>query len=169
MIQEFVQKRYEASETCYFIYNQNGKRRAYAIKVDFFKEFSKKFSNNKVTINSDKTINLFDESEENSNFSDDSIQTFINYVQCQENYNINNNNVIEINYLAKKYEVTSLIEKTEEYIKKHQQELILPHLPCQFDYFLDATPYENVIAEHLEEYIKYEALSKLNISNRKMN
>lgn len=123
MKQKLIRNHDDTLDTHYFIYSKKELNRIYPIKIEFFKISSKKFSNNQVCINSDKSIYLFDnEAEENFKYSDDSIHNFINYVHRQDAF-LNNNNVTEINYLAIKYEVFSLIEATKEYINEHKQEL----------------------------------------------
>lgn len=162
MNSKLIQNHDDAVNTHYFVYNKNKK---IPIKIDFFKISSNKFAKNQVNINEDKTINLFDDKlEENLNFSDDSIQNFINYVHRQDIF-LNNNNVTEINYLAKKYEVFSLISKTEEYINDHHQKLIIPLFTInQSNPSFDINLYEDIIAKNLEEYVQKESLTNLNIS-----
>lgn len=162
MNSKLIQNHDDAVNTHYFVYNKNKK---IPIKIDFFKISSNKFAKNQVNINEDKTINLFDDKlEENLNFSDDSIQNFINYVHRQDIF-LNNNNVTEINYLAKKYEVFSLISKTEEYINDHHQDLIIPLFTInQSNPSFDIDFYEDIIAKNLEEFVQNESLTNLNIS-----
>lgn len=165
MDSKIIQNHDDAMYTHYFVCNRNGSDIKFPIKIDFFKISSAKFSKNQVNINKDNTIDLFDnETEENLDFSDDSIQDFINYVHRQD-ISLNNNNVIEINYLAKKYEVLSLIKHTEEYIKNHLQELKFSILTINKNNPSSNTSfYEDVIANNLEEYTKNESLLNLEIS-----
>ena len=164
MNQKLIQNHDDAMNSHYFTYNKNEQNKKYPIKIDFFRISSKKFAQNQVIIKPNKTIDILeDETEENFNLSDDSIQNFINYVHLQDTF-LNNNNIIGINYLAKKYEVNSLIKETEEYIHEHHQELILPLLLINQKESFERSSYEKVISNNLEEYVDNESLSEINIS-----
>ena len=75
-----------------------------------------------------KSINLIDDEYQDIIYlCDESIDNFISFCHYKE-IQINNNNVIGTNYLAKKYEFLSLIKITENYISEHIDELILSKL-----------------------------------------
>lgn len=146
-------------DTHNFIY----KSKQYPFKFDFFKYCSKYFSENHNTLLSRKNINLVDdESEQKLPFSEEAIQDFIRYVQCNE-VQLNNDNVITLNYLSKKYQIPMLIEDTDEYISKHQLELILPILINNQDVpAFDLSTYEDMISANLIQYVKDNSLLLLN-------
>ena len=108
-IQDHLQKNH------YFLYNN----KQYPFNIELFNVFSKYFLNNPELIQPSKIINLINENlESNLSFTDDSIQSFIDYSQSQQIF-LNNGNVVSLNYLAKKYEINSLIDITNEYINEN--------------------------------------------------
>lgn len=91
-------------DTHSFIY----KGKQYPFKYDFFKDTSKYFLDNPNLIEQNKTIQLVSEElEEILDFSDEAIQSFINFVQCQ-NIVLNKFNVVALYYLSKEYGVSEL-------------------------------------------------------------
>lgn len=158
--QKHIQNDDNFPDTHYFIY----KGKKFPIKFDFFKISSKKFAKDQIRIDSNQNIHLIDDkSEIISDLSEDSIQNFINYVQHQDTV-LTSDNVSGINYLAKRYEVISLIKATEDYINEHHKDIILPALIFnQNDPSFDTSYYENVIIDNFEEYIEEDLLQKLKI------
>lgn len=103
------------TDICYFIYNN----KQYPFKFHYFKNTSKILSCNTKEIDGKKIIQLVDERKEKFlNFSDDSIENFIRYIE-HETITLNNENVVALNYLGNKYKISSLVKSTNEYIKKH--------------------------------------------------
>lgn len=147
-------------DTHYFVY----KKKHYPIKFQFFLLSSKYFLNNLEEIEKSEAIKLIDEESENSfELTDESIIYFINFVQHQE-IPLNNDNVASLNYLANKYEVTSLIEITEKYINRNQQALILDLLLIhQNDQDFNGEKYEEIISKNIESYINDERLLSLKV------
>ena len=132
--------------------------------MDFFKISSKYFSTNRQLLETTQTIPLLDETEEASiDLSDESIITFIKYVQHKK-IQIDDDNVSSINYLSKKYEVSSLLSITNDYIAEHHQELALKILTVyQNNSKFDTSTYENILSEKLLYYIKNEQLLALKV------
>lgn len=118
----------------YYIQNQDGipdtnnfiyKDKKYPIKLDLIKLSSKYFMENQFLIQNRKDIPLKDDKiEQNIIFTDESIQSFIKFLQF-ERILLDNDNVSALNYLAKKYKVITLENITNEYIFEHHQDLIL--------------------------------------------
>ena len=102
--------------TNYFIY----KNKMYPFNAGIFKIFSKKIDLD--MFNKLIYINLLDDSEKGIQLSDDSISYFISYCQNlgMPKEILNNNNIISINYLSKKYNVQSLIKLTDNYISENR-------------------------------------------------
>ena len=151
-------------DTHNFVY----RNKKFPFKFDFFKYCSKYFSENQGSLLSIKDINLVDkETEQKITFLDDSIKDFIFYVQCNE-IQLNNDNIMTLNYLSKKYGIQSLIEDTDEYISKHHQELILQILlNNQKDPQFKLSTYEDIISANLIQYINDERLISLNLNIKK--
>ncbi|KAK8838946.1 hypothetical protein M9Y10_032406 [Tritrichomonas musculus] len=145
-------------ETHYFIY----KTHKYPIKFDFFKYSSDFYSKNRHELEMNKGIQLIDTNlEEIIDLSDETIQLFIKYIQNDE-IDVNNHNVCALNYLDNKYEVSTLIESTDEYIVNNNKniifEILLNH---QKDPSINTKTYENIISQHLQMYINDEQLLNL--------
>ena len=102
----------------FFVY----KNKQYPIILDIIKSYSQYFQKNQKEIEKSKFINLIDENlEKNLDIPDAIIQSFVDFVHCKT-IELNNGNVLILNYLANKYEVPSLLKFTNEYINKHQKE-----------------------------------------------
>lgn len=160
--QNYVQITGGIPDTHYFVY----KNKHYPIKFDFFKYYSDYFSQNQIEIQSNKNINIIDESEdEYIELNDEIIQDFINYIQGQKIL-IDNKNVISLNFLSKKYIVPPLIKFTEEYISSHHQELILPILTIHInDSEFDKSTYENILAKNFLQYVEDDLLLKFDVNS----
>lgn len=88
-------------DTNYFVY----KTKNYPIKFDFFKHSSQYFHENKQKLKNTKYIHLVDEeTEQNTNFKEEYIKDFINYVQCQQ-ISLESHNVVCLNYLSNIYKL----------------------------------------------------------------
>ena len=105
----------------YFVYRD----KKYPFNHSFFKAISDYYRMNSREYKNNADVKLiYDEDENKINLSDDSIINFINFHQRVQ-LNLTNENVIQIDYLAKKYESHSLTELTQKYISEHENELIL--------------------------------------------
>ncbi|KAK8886899.1 hypothetical protein M9Y10_037932 [Tritrichomonas musculus] len=157
----FIQIKKELPKTNYFVY----KKDQYPFNFDLFKYSSNFFVKNQKLIEESQIIQLVDkDSEDSLNFSSDTIQNFINYVQ-REPIPLSKENVVALNYLASRYEVDSLIKDTEEYISEHHDEIALQILLIhQNDSKFQTKTYENVISEHFPDYINNDQLLSINIS-----
>lgn len=111
-----------------------------------------------------KEINLLiDQNDSNVKLSDNSIKDFILYCHRQGN-NINNENVIPLNYLANEYKINQLFEVTKEYIYKHQSELALQYYNFYKDLKIDDNEKkEDLLSSYLFYYINNEQLLEIPI------
>lgn len=148
-------------DTNYFVYRTKN----YPIKFDFFKHSSQYFHENKQKLKNTKYIQLVDEeTEQNTDFNEEDIKDFINYVQCQQ-ISLESHNVVCLNYLANIYKVTRLQNITNEYISKHEEKVILDIIyQHQNEQSFDTTSYEKIICDNIEKYIEDEQMLKLNIN-----
>lgn len=157
--QFFIQNENGIPDTHNFVYNN----KYFPIKYDFFKYASSYFIEHHSEIENIKNIDIINENDGNIEFTDYSIQSFIDYVQCKQ-ISLDTENVIALNYLSKKYGVLSLTEKTEKYIADNHSELILQILTIhQQDPLFDIKKYEQLISDHLDDYFENEQLIKLEI------
>ena len=149
----------EIPDTHYFVY----KGTKYPINFTFFVYSSKFFLKNQDTLQQNKNINLVDKrSEERLNFPDKAIQDFIKYVH-RESIEIDDENVTILNYLASKYEVSSLISYTQDYINQNQKDIIIDILIVnQNDETYDTKSYEEFISKDLLFFIKDDRLLSVN-------
>ena len=147
-------------DTNYFVY----RNKQFPFKIDFFKYSSNFFKNSQIEILNDQYILLLDlETENNLDLSDDTINDFINYVQGQK-ISLTNENVVFLHYLSQKYEVESLLNVSNEYIKDHHQELVIDILLIQQSTTsINTETYENALSDHLSEYIEDDRLLKLKV------
>lgn len=152
-------------DTHYFIYHN----KKYPFKFDFFKYSSKYFQKNQEEIQQNQRLQLIiDGYEDQIDLSDSTIQTFINYVQCNE-IQLNNENVIGLNYLSTRYEVPTLIKYTDEYINEHHSELVLELLQHnlilhnQSEKKIDSSKLEEILSFHFDFYLEDERLLNLNV------
>ena len=161
MQQNLIQNKDIFPDTHHFIY----KEKQYPIKYSFFKLSSKYFSTNSTILKKNKDIQLIDkELEQNINISEQSINYFIKYVH-HEPVMLTNDTVIEIDYLAKKYEVSSLLELTTNYITMHHDELSIQLFTFyQNDQIFTTEKYENIISQHFLNYTQDERLLMIPIS-----
>lgn len=148
----------EIPDTHYFVY----KSKNYPINFSFFLFSSKYFIKNQDSLQQSKYINLIDnESESQLNFPDKTIQDFIKYVH-RESIDIDDENVILLNYLANKYEISSLISFTQEYINQNQKDTIIQILIVnQNNPTTDTKSYEEFISKDLLFFIKDDRLFSL--------
>lgn len=155
-------------DTHYFSY----KNKLYPIKYDFFKYASEYFQNNEDEIKSNKILQLIEQDPDSDpNISENSIRNFIDFVQ-NKSIILTDQNVSELNFLSKKYIIRTLMNFTEQYIEKNHENLILPILLVrQHDTQFETEIYEEILSNHLLDYINDEQLLnlKFNILYRIIN
>ena len=146
----------------YFLYND----KKYLFNIDLFNISSQYFLNYPEKIQNNQIIQLIDKSlDGNITFSDKSIQDFINYFQ-RKPITLDNSNTVELNYLSKKYEINSLIQATNQYIEEHNNDnnLIFQLLLIyQYHEAFTCETYENIISNHLSEYINNDLMLTLSV------
>lgn len=158
---QLVQIQDEFPCTHFFTYRD----KAYPINIELFKFYSQFFSSNQLEAKYEKYIPLLgDESENNIELSEESIQFFINFVHRKQIL-LTDENVIFLNYLARKYEVSLLINVTNEYISSNHnnhalQLLILYRNEPKFH----PEKYEDIISKNLLDYLNDDRLLSLDIS-----
>lgn len=147
-------------DTHCFVY----RNRKYPIKYDFFKYSSKYFQDHQEEIQNNPNIQLTDDKlSSNYELTDDTITDFIKFVQCSQ-IKLTRENVVGLNYLSTKYEISTLKKHTEDYIKKNHQIFVVELLQkSETDTNFDRENCEEIISSHLEEYIHDERLSNLTI------
>lgn len=125
-----------------FIYNNH----KYPFDIELFSTHSDYFSGIKEEITEKKNINLLSDFENHSNLSEESIVFFIDYCQNKE-IQLTNLNVLSVNYLSHKYKVSSLIQKTEEFINNNLENIITQILSSKQFYHQD----EIFISNHMKQ------------------
>lgn len=110
-IQTFIKIQDNEIDSHFFVY----KGKKYPIKFSFFKKSSEYFYYNKKELKKTKMIPIIEKNEEGTiDIPDFAVQQFIDYVQCQT-IPLNNNNIIFLYFLGKKYKVSSLIKAIDEF------------------------------------------------------
>lgn len=152
-----VQIRSDSNNAVHFFQYKNKK---YPIKYEFFQTILLHFPK----IGNNDTIPLIDENSDNDiDLTDENIHSFINYVQHQP-ITINNENLVPLNYLAKKYFIGQLINDTQNYIKKYGIEfVIIIFIDHQEDPNFKSKAYEDFIEENFNDCIQTEKILNLNI------
>ena len=161
MTQQYTITNEEKIPSTHFFIYKNDK---YPFNLDFFKYISKYFFQNQESFQNSTTIELVDkEYEDKVNLSKDLINDFIYFCHNHE-IQIHNQNVIGLNYLAKKYEVSSLLKKTEYYISIHTNELLIQKLSLFNEiHEFETEKYEDMIAEKFNDYIDDNSILSLSI------
>lgn len=156
----FIKNKEVIPDTHFFVY----KDKKYPFKFDFFKYASNYFSTNKDELENRKEISLFDtDIEHKITIKDEIIKDFINFVQSKK-IPLNKENVILLNYLSTKYEVSKLEEITNEFIKEEESELVLELIyEHQNDLIFNTSKYEKIISAQIEKYIDDDRLLDINI------
>lgn len=143
-----------------FVYND----REYSFNFDIFKYFSDYIKKNQQIFQEKSQILLLNENEK-YNLTENSIKDFINFCQNKDII-INNENAVSLSILSQKYEVTTLLNSTKQYIIDHHDQLLfdiylfnLTHITgMNFDY-------EKTISDHISDYIKSGKLISLPLSS----
>lgn len=149
-------------DTHFFIYKGN----KFPFNFDYFKYSSQFFFKNQSEFQESTTINLLDEQYDDSiDLSNKTIVDFIKFCQNQR-IEINHQNAIGLNYLAKIYEVSSLTKNSENYITAHSNDLIIEKLRFFGDKKNEMLneKYEDIIAEKFSDFINDDRLLSLSFS-----
>lgn len=147
-------------DTNYFLY----KAQQYPFNFDLFKYSSNYFAQRK-DISDIKIIPLIDE-DININLSDETITSFIKFVQ-REDILLHEENVLGLHYLSHKYEVETLKKFTNDYIRKNLNNLVIDLLLNSFnEYSLNfpSDSYEKIICENFVKNVTNEKIFALPIS-----
>lgn len=159
---EYVQIEDDIQETHCFIF----KTKKYPFYIDLFKCSSKYIHDNKIMFLPDGNCNIIDEEfERDLNLSDETKKFFFIIFTLRQKIPINEENVVELNYLAKIYQVILLIEATKKYIFNHQNALVIQILSTyQNQPSFKTDDYEDIISNNVSYYIEDHRLVKLEIS-----
>ena len=142
-----------------FVYK--GKKFPFNMKL--FKCFSQYFKINKQQFANTTEIDIFNDQNEKINLSESSINDFINFCQSRE-ITLNKDNSPSLHMLAKKYQVSSLIKLTTEFIFKHQKEIVIDfYILNQDEEDFDKAKYEEIISKDFLNYINDDKLLLLPI------
>lgn len=145
--------------THFFLY----KGKQYLFNMKLFKCFSQYFQKNKQMFKGKSNIELVDESEPDSEYSESSINDFINFCQSKQ-ITLNKTNVLPLHKLAKKYEVPSLVNATNKFISVHKKDVVLELLLLGQDADdTDNHEYEDMISINLPEYLTDQRLLSLRL------
>ena len=152
MEQIIVQNKLNIPDTHFLEYNA----KKYPIKFVFFKYSSKYFSRNEEELKKSQIITLTN--VEIPELTEEIIQTFINFVQLTP-ISMNKENAFMLNYLANKYEVSTLKQLTTEYILNNKEELAIDLIiHYQKEGITETAVYENLISNKFDFYIQKENL-----------
>lgn len=141
------------------------KDKEYPVNIELFKYSSNYFYEHEKEINFSDRIELvnYDPDGNLPELDTKSIEIFINFIE-RKRILLTNENVGTLNYLAHKYEVKKLVASTEDYIKRHEDEVCLSLLLVhQNDGHISNGFYEDMIAEHFHKYVQKEEMLNLNI------
>ena len=141
----------------------NYKGKSYPFNFDLFKKNSKYFFANRQALKNKDSIDLISEIDQKSiNFSDDDINNFIKCCQ-EESIDIDLSNVIQLQFLANKYDVPQLINITTDFIAENSKELVIKSLLFKsqiqrvddtYSNFTNTTNEELIISSNLNKYIE---------------
>lgn len=135
------------------------KNERFPFNMPLFNIFTNYFTIHQDQIQQDHTINLVE--NENVEYSKDSIQSFVDFCQCQE-INITQDNIIHLYYLSKEYCVTDLKENVDQYILEHQQDNIFLYLQTNDNE--KKLQCEERISQNLSDYIDNDKFKVLPIN-----
>lgn len=148
----------------YFLYNN----KRYPFNFKLFREYSGYISRTygENIEQNENYIDLLSEFDYCKELSDDSIKTFICFCQNQV-FNLTTTNVIDVKFLSIKYDVPSLTNKTNKYIKKHYTKIVDQFLSTDIDK-KECDPifhiYENLISDNILFYLTDHRLLNLSIN-----
>lgn len=159
-VEEEISGNARLQSTHFFVY----KGEKFPFNMKLFKCFSQYFKINKNRFKDTTEISIFDDSDEKYDLTGNTIKDFIDFCQSK-NISLNKENAPSLHRLAKKYIVPLLIDSTNEFIQKHQKEVVVDLLILNLkDKQFDSTEYEELISNNLPYYINDERLLKLPIS-----
>lgn len=140
------------------------KNKKFPIKYKFFKHSSKYFVDHKSEILENKIIPLIDHKEEDKiEFTDEAINSFINYVHHQP-ISLTKENSFQLYYLGYKYSIDQLVKVAYQYIFDNHKQLFLTILSTfQNDQNFDIFPYEEAVSNNFLDFIRDEKLLNINI------
>lgn len=130
----------------------------YQINIETLKEESEYFRELQMTEDlTEINIPLLTEFESNINLKEETVEQFIEYFHTSD-IDINNDNVFDLQFLSKKYEITKLRKKTDKHIKNNYKQLIDSFLTNKKSKYFEE---ETLLSSHLIEYIKDDRLHEL--------
>lgn len=142
-----------------FVYK--GKKFPFNMKL--FKCFSQYFKINKQQFANTTEIDIYNDQNEKINLTESSINDFINFCQSRE-ITLNKDNSPSLYMLAKKYQVSSLIKLTSQFIFEHQKEIVIDfYILNQDEEDFDKAEYEEIISKDFLNYINDDKLLLLPI------
>ena len=113
-------------------------------------------------MNYEKKIPLLEKDKNTINLAESSINDFISFYQCQI-IDITDENVIDLNYLSKEYEIPQLKDITDQYIKRNDKILLKLYVFNLNVDQLNNEIYEEAISQRLTEFINNDDLLNLPI------
>lgn len=153
----------------YFIF----KGKQYQVDFDKVIKNSRYFDKNRKKFKQVDNINILDEADNSIiDITEDVIQAFI--ASCQnEPCKIHFSDVIPLQYLSYKYDFPKLIEITEKFVEEHRDKLVFNSILFKLSVrpnsdtfsiptdFFNTKNEEEIIAEHLNDYIKNDQMLQL--------
>lgn len=149
----------QISQTDEFVYGSY----SFPFNLKIASTISKKIEENYMQLKQQKQIQLTNATNKII-LSKNSIKDFILFCQYQP-IEINNNNIVELNYLANEYDVPQLTEITNQYIIQHNELILKQFLYSTNLNRSDNNIYEKTISERLSEFIYDDDLLQLPISS----
>ena len=108
-------------------------------------------------------INIVDDFDMILFISSDIVETFISFIHNHD-IQLTLNNALALYSLSIKYEVTNLVDQSQQYISSHHVELIEQFLSTQNPNEIWSYIYEDLLSERLEDYFTDERLFKIPMS-----
>lgn len=142
-----------------FVYGE----KRFPFNMHMFEIFSQYFNSNKEKINNNNEIYLLDTNDDINELPESSIDDFIKYFQ-KEKIILNKTNAYYLYLLSKKYEVKSLINATDKYIKANHRDFVIQFIQMndkQKNY--NSEECEEIISSNLMNYIHDDQLFSLPI------
>ena len=140
----------------------------YPIELKLLKKYSNYFSKLKeFQEEGNNNFFLINEFDSQQRYSEETIQSFIQYFQTGE-IELDDDNIFNIKYLSTKYLVSDLIDQVEEYINDNYEGLIEKILTIDENENINMSEIqseeENLISCHITEYISDDRLTILPIN-----
>ena len=132
-----------------FIYNDH----QYPFDFDLLSLSSQYLSKNQ-GLKNNKNIKILPNDENTITLTEDSILTFIQACQNQP-FKLTRSNVVGLNFLSIKYEVQSLIQKTNKFISNNSNDFLIQFLiQVQNENYISIESDEQYIADQLTRFLK---------------